>query len=70
MGGRNGLVSAALVMLCAGILVLFTDIEISARWWICRVVPGTCAAIFREQPMDGSSPGLPARLPRDRQQGP
>jgi hypothetical protein len=36
MNARNGLVSAALVLLCGGILVLFTDIEVSAvRWFNC-----------------------------------
>ena len=36
MNRRNALVSAALVLLCGGILVLFTDIELSAvRWFNC-----------------------------------
>lgn len=33
---RNGLVSAVLLLLCGAILVLFTDIEMSAmRWFSC-----------------------------------
>ncbi|MCS5706114.1 hypothetical protein NZK27_07905 [Synechococcus sp. FGCU-3] len=36
MNARNWLVSGALVVLCGGILVLFTDIEVSAvRWFSC-----------------------------------
>ena len=50
MRGRNGLVSAAVVVLCGGILVLFTDIEISARWWICRVLPPTCPEGLIDRP--------------------
>ena len=35
-GARNWLVSGALVLLCGGILVLFTDIEITAvKWFNC-----------------------------------
>lgn len=36
MNARNWLVSGVLVVLCGGILVLFTDIEVSAvRWFSC-----------------------------------
>lgn len=36
MNARNWLISAGLVVLCGGILVLFTDIEVSAvRWFSC-----------------------------------
>lgn len=36
MNARNWLVSGVLVVLCGGILVLFTDIEVSAvRWLSC-----------------------------------
>ena len=36
MNARNWLVSGVLVVLCGGILVLFTDIEVSmVRWFSC-----------------------------------
>jgi hypothetical protein len=36
MARRNTLITLALVLLCGGILVLFTDVEVSAvRWWNC-----------------------------------
>lgn len=36
MNTRNWLISGALVVICGGVLVLFTDIEVSAvRWWNC-----------------------------------
>jgi hypothetical protein len=36
MTPKNWLISAVLVLLCGGILVLFTDVEISlARWLNC-----------------------------------
>jgi hypothetical protein len=34
MGRRNTLVSLAVLVLCGGILVLFTDLELSAVRWI------------------------------------
>ncbi|MBU6251084.1 MAG: hypothetical protein KGO47_07970 [Cyanobacteria bacterium REEB417] len=37
MSTRNGLISLAVLLLCGGILVLFTDIEVSAvRWVNCK----------------------------------
>jgi hypothetical protein len=36
MKGSNVVISAAVAALCAGILVLFTDIEVSmVRWFSC-----------------------------------
>ena len=36
MSSRQSLASLAVILLCSGILVLFTDIEISlVRWWNC-----------------------------------
>lgn len=36
MGKRNTVIGLALLLLCGGILVLFTDIEVSAvRWLNC-----------------------------------
>ncbi len=36
MGKQQTLISAAVLLLCGGILVLFTDIELSAvRWFNC-----------------------------------
>lgn len=36
MNTRNWLISGVLVVLCGGILVLFTDIEVTAvRWFNC-----------------------------------
>lgn len=34
MGKQQTLISAAVLLLCGGILVLFTDIELSAVRWI------------------------------------
>jgi hypothetical protein len=34
MGRRNTLISLAVLVLCGGILVLFTDLELSAVRWI------------------------------------
>jgi hypothetical protein len=33
VNGRNWLISGVLVLLCGGILVLFTDIEVTAVHW-------------------------------------
>jgi hypothetical protein len=36
MKGSTALISAAVAALCAGILVLFTDVEVSmVRWFSC-----------------------------------
>jgi len=36
MDQRNSLVSLAVLLLCTGLLVLFTDLEVSAvRWFNC-----------------------------------
>jgi hypothetical protein len=36
MGRRNTVISLAVLLLCGGILVLFTDLELSAvRWLNC-----------------------------------